>query len=286
MPGSYCDNCGTALSGPYCSSCGQRAHASARSLRALLHDAWHDLTHLEGRFAVTLRRLLLQPGQLTQDYFAGQRARYAPPFRMYLVISVLFFGLSSLADRWTAGGGEGADQRHAAHSTAKPGDCADIHINSTAMEQYAQRLCGRVIADGGESINHTFHSLVPKAMFVFLPLVAIAIGALYRRQHRYFVEHLVFVLHTHAALFAAMAILSILHICAALFAASAIAAVTSTGDLFLLCYATWYVYRALRRYYGLSRGATLLRLAPLGTAYLLCLGLTMAGTFLVSAALV
>jgi hypothetical protein len=255
-------------------------------LRALLHDAWHDLTHLEGRFAATLRRLLLQPGQLTQDYFAGQRARYAPPFRMYLVISVLFFGLASLANHWTTEAGEAGEQHHAVHSTAKPGDCRDIHINSLSMERYAQRLCTRVTADGGESINHTFHSLVPKAMFVLLPLVAIVIGALYRRQHRYFVEHLVFVLHTHAALFAVMAALSILHLGAALTAASTAAAVSNASDLFLLVYASWYVYRALRRYYGLSRRATLLRLVPLGSAYLLCLVLTMAGTFLISAVLV
>ena len=35
--------------------------------------------------------LLLRPGQLTRDYLEGRRARYMPPFRMYLVLSVIFF---------------------------------------------------------------------------------------------------------------------------------------------------------------------------------------------------
>jgi hypothetical protein len=35
--------------------------------------------------------LLVRPGQLTRDYLEGRRARYMPPFRMYLVLSVVFF---------------------------------------------------------------------------------------------------------------------------------------------------------------------------------------------------
>ena len=37
MPAA-CENCLTPLVGPYCAQCGQHAHASARTLRALLHD--------------------------------------------------------------------------------------------------------------------------------------------------------------------------------------------------------------------------------------------------------
>ena len=34
---------------------------------------------------------MARPGLLTHDYLQGRRARYMPPFRMYLVLSVLFF---------------------------------------------------------------------------------------------------------------------------------------------------------------------------------------------------
>jgi hypothetical protein len=39
----------------------------------------------------TLLPLLIRPGKLTKDYLEGRRARYMPPFRMYLVLSVVFF---------------------------------------------------------------------------------------------------------------------------------------------------------------------------------------------------
>ena len=33
----------------------------------------------------------MRPGQLTRDYLRGRRARYMPPFRSYLVLSLIFF---------------------------------------------------------------------------------------------------------------------------------------------------------------------------------------------------
>ena len=55
-----CGNCNAPLTGPYCAQCGQHAHQSARSLSVVLHDGWDLLTHLDGRFWSTLRRLLSQ----------------------------------------------------------------------------------------------------------------------------------------------------------------------------------------------------------------------------------
>ncbi|MFO1410828.1 MAG: DUF3667 domain-containing protein, partial [Steroidobacteraceae bacterium] len=93
MTAAWCGNCGAHLQGPYCAQCGQHAHASARGFGALLHDGWHTLTHLDGRFWKTLWALLRRPGFLTIEYFAGRRQRYLPPVRLYLVLSVLFFAL-------------------------------------------------------------------------------------------------------------------------------------------------------------------------------------------------
>ena len=86
-----CLNCGTELRGQYCGSCGQRARGRLISLWELLQDAFGDLFELDSRLWRTLIPLLLRPGRLTKDYLEGRRARYMPPFRMYLVLSVVFF---------------------------------------------------------------------------------------------------------------------------------------------------------------------------------------------------
>ena len=86
-----CLNCGTPLRGQYCGNCGQRARNRLISLWELLQDAFGDLFELDSRLWRTTIPLLIRPGQLTRDYLEGRRARYMPPFRMYLVLSVIFF---------------------------------------------------------------------------------------------------------------------------------------------------------------------------------------------------
>jgi len=86
-----CLNCGTELRGQYCGNCGQRASNRLISLWELTRDAFGDLFEIDSRLWRTLIPLLIRPGTLTKDYLEGRRARYMPPFRMYLVLSVVFF---------------------------------------------------------------------------------------------------------------------------------------------------------------------------------------------------
>ncbi len=86
-----CLNCATRLRGQYCGNCGQRARSRLISLWQLLSEAFGDLLEFDSRLWRTLIPLLIRPGQLTRDYLEGRRARYMPPFRMYLVLSVIFF---------------------------------------------------------------------------------------------------------------------------------------------------------------------------------------------------
>lgn len=86
-----CLNCGARLRGQYCGSCGQRSRSRLISLWELISDAFGDLFELDSRLWQTLVPLLVRPGRLTADYLQGKRARFMPPFRMYLVLSVLFF---------------------------------------------------------------------------------------------------------------------------------------------------------------------------------------------------
>jgi hypothetical protein len=304
-----CGNCNAPLTGPYCAQCGQHAHQSARSLGVVLHDGWDLLTHLDGRFWSTLRRLLSQPGRLTVDYFADRRARYVSPFRLYFVLSIAFFALaaanSTLISKSTADGRAAltpADvtdlQRElhqappaiAEHVTATDtgvdvnldaNDCAKIELRWPWLQARLRTACQRQIADNGRSAAHAFGSYVPKMMFVFLPLMALIMMPLYRTPRRYYVEHLVFFLHTHAALFLVMIGDMLLGIAARVL--PYLSGVASAGDVAAACYAVWYVYRAMRRYYGNRRALTLAKLAVVGLAYQIFLGIMVGVTLLLSA---
>jgi hypothetical protein len=106
-PDPVCANCGAAVADTYCGRCGQRVEHHLHSLREFLGEATEVLTHADSRVWRTFIPLLFRPGFLTQQFLQGRRASYLPPFRLYIVLSVLFFLVISLhADvpRNTAGG--------------------------------------------------------------------------------------------------------------------------------------------------------------------------------------
>lgn len=95
----HCLNCDTELRGQYCANCGQRSTTRLISLWQLLKEAFGDLLEFDSRLWRTLIPLVRRPGRLTLDYLQGRRARYMPPFRMYLVLSVIFFVVASFDAR-------------------------------------------------------------------------------------------------------------------------------------------------------------------------------------------
>lgn len=91
-----CLNCGTELKGPFCYYCGQPDRNFMRFFPVLLRDLMEDLLDLDSRFMRTMKPLLFKPGRLTRDYMEGRRFRYAPPMRLYIFSSIVFFLLAAL----------------------------------------------------------------------------------------------------------------------------------------------------------------------------------------------
>lgn len=331
-----CRNCEAPLSGPYCSRCGQHARGSARAMRTLVVEARDALVHLDGRLWRTLGALLLHPGLLTLEYFRERRARYVPPFRLYLAASLAFFSLAFVAGprrgplvlddeqraearqemeqavaalrstpgvppaairaleeaaRQPLGGAAAGEAAPGAPARTDPGaagprrglPCEGIRIEgSPRLEKVLTEACLRTAGDQGRTLGRTMAANVPRMMFVFLPLMALVMKALYRRPRRYYVEHLVFFLQTHAAVFllfaAALALAALGNRAPGMLGASGRLA----GGL-LWVYSAWYVWRALRVYYRQGRALTLAKSAVLAMAYLFFLSLTLLGTAVVSA---
>lgn len=107
-PEGVCANCETDLQGPVCHSCGQLADEYHRPVRGLLGELIEGFFALDGRVARTLPNLLARPGRVTRDYLKGKRARYMPPFRLYIIASLIFFLLVPGIDQLTDGVADGA----------------------------------------------------------------------------------------------------------------------------------------------------------------------------------
>ena len=93
---TICRNCSASLEGPFCARCGQKAAPLNPTVGRLARDVAHELVDLDGRIFRTVRLLLTRPGFLSLEHFAGRRARYISPIRLYLFFSVFFFAASAL----------------------------------------------------------------------------------------------------------------------------------------------------------------------------------------------
>ena len=184
-----CRNCGQPLTGRYCAGCGQEDRPLAPSLRALVGDAWEALTSLEGRAFQSLGRLFFAPGFLTREYIEGRRVRWVSPVRLYIVVSVVYFGLTSL----TGWGGVDFDLRVT----------GDSEVDA---QEELQRLGFESQAEVDEAARVAVNTWLPRAMFLLVPIFAGLVGVARREAGRTYPQHLVFSLHVHAAVFGAFAL--------------------------------------------------------------------------------
>lgn len=91
-----CRNCGTIFHGDYCPGCGQSTTEYDRPFLFLLSDFASGVFSFDARLWRSLTALMLRPGLMEADYTDGRRARYVPPFRLYLFLSFFFFLLLTM----------------------------------------------------------------------------------------------------------------------------------------------------------------------------------------------
>jgi Protein of unknown function (DUF3667)/Domain of unknown function (DUF4286) len=341
-PVEQCLNCKNPLSGQYCATCGQRARSRLISLWELVSDAFGDLFELDSRLWRTLIPLFARPGVLTRDYLEGRRVRFMPPFRTYLVLSIIFFliaffdpkkdlqilfepeetGSTSVSESETEPesdpdaakvGQEVLDELEDAGvevSEEQKKDLKAVHeglsinIGDGTAESACQfddfentqmplwlakrltkerllRVCEKVTANDGRDFVNQLLDNVPAALFFLLPLMALVLKILYPLSKRYYVEHLLFVVHFHAFFFLVLT-LQILLSRAGTLTAIPDGAVTTTIVAISL-YIPVYLYKAMRRVYGQGHLLTLLKYLMLVVAYAIGFSLVLLTATLIAA---
>lgn len=226
-------------------------------------EATESLTHADSRLWRTLGALLLRPGFLTREFFAGRRVRYLPPVRLYLVISVLFFVVAAALPgdgglRLQVGDPALAAPAVPAASTDR---CDDLDYEGPGESWLRPRLaasCRTLQREGSAALVEAFRHNLPRALFLLLPAIAAVMALMYWRPRRFYVEHLLFLVHNHACVFLVGTLL---------LPVAQLLPGTGVVALAALAYFAWYFHRALRVFYGQGHGRTLAKLVALAAIY-------------------
>ncbi len=356
-----CLNCGTALNGQYCGDCGQRARSRLISIWELIQEAFGDLLELDSRLWRTLIPLTIRPGKLTRDYLEGRRARFMPPFRTYLVLSIFFFLIAFFDPRQELGiffepeedvpsetsvetpgnqpsaedirqeimgelvaeGVLSADEAGLAQvDGARPGsttntdeetnpdeqadsgdgfnitidpdtgeassDCDDVDIGDVPewaakrlTPERLQAVCERVVVDDGQAFLGKLLDNVPAALFILLPLMALILKLLYPLSKRYYVEHLLFVVHYHAFVFLILTMQILFGRFARLVSLPDSVADVTTFAVSL--YIPIYLYKAMRSVYEQGHLFTITKFMVLLVSYFIGLSVILVFAALITA---
>jgi hypothetical protein len=264
---------------------------------------------------------------LTKDYLDGRRARFMPPFRSYLVLSIVFFLVAFFDPKQDLQilfepDAIGSDTEAPAGDTASDGNAANVARQvldeldadgvelsdadreklqeagkglsiriadgsgepSCELEGYdeaevpqwlAKRItknrlrhvCEKIQANSGRDFFRKLLDNVPAALFFLLPLMALILKILYPLSKRYYVEHLLFVVHFHAFFFL---ILTLQVLFSRLSPVASIPnAATEVTVVAVSLYIPVYLYKAMRRVYGQRHLITVPKYLMLIMAYVL-----------------
>jgi hypothetical protein len=282
-----CKNCHAVLLGRFCVNCSQAADVHVPSTVELLHEMLEGLTHSDSRLWRTLSLLWFKPGRLTEEFVAGRRVAYLPPFRLYLILSIVFFLVASFVHLPSGPIVQFDDDATpaAASSGSRITGCQDANFMTFTKDpkwnQRFQNACREVVRDNGKTLWPIVVHTAPKAMFIFLPLIAFLHMLLYWRPRYRYAQHLLFFIHLHALYFS----VAILSICAIL-AADSWPKMSGVSD-FLQTVLGWYlaIYTlfAMRRVFRRSWGGTLFKAVVLFFVYNIVFVLTLAGVVVYAA---
>jgi Protein of unknown function (DUF3667) len=236
---------------------------------------------LEGALWRTLGLLLLKPGRLTTEYFAGRRRRYVLPLRIYLSASFVFFlvvkvlgaGAPVEMKVHVTDPAQAASAASAASATPIPALEADeaelaelrrCETNPDAcgwFKTQVARIAGRARDDPGfgPAVASRTASMAPYAVFALLPVFAGIVMLAYRKQAMTYGGHFVFSMHMHAFWFIALLLVALLP--------------KALSDLVFVAIPVHGVW-ALRAVYGESLGRTIWK--ALGIMVLYCIALVAA----------
>ncbi|MEM7372628.1 MAG: DUF3667 domain-containing protein [Bacteroidota bacterium] len=254
QPMDSCMNCGRSLdpTDAYCPSCGQKNVDRKVPFWVFLGEFVGKQFRLDGKWWRSLKPFLIRPGFLTNEFIAGRRKRYAPPIQFFLFIGFFCF---LLVNKYF--------DREVSQQDIEKGNFRITVIDKEEIDNMLEEYIYEQAIKAQQNPKDFFQQIfkqIPIVLLLVLPMYAVLLRGFYFRSGIFLVEHLVFLLHTHAFLFVLLglnfllAMLGVYH-----------------GTITLICLAIFlvYLFMSMRRVYQKRRLKIVLHLILLGLCYVL-----------------
>ncbi len=213
-----CQNCGYLGSGSYCSNCGQGFSELNRPIRKIISELF-DVFDLDHRIFRSIVPFLFKPGFLAREYLLGRRKKFISPFRLYLLLSLVFFFLAQYTSKRVLGDGE-SNWVHINNDSTNAiitNDSLAIELlrndsnfksisdsNNTSTSIINDRMIKRLRASAVEALTNkeiflsNFYESISYILFLLMPIFALLLKLLYVRRRVYYIEHLIFSINIHS----------------------------------------------------------------------------------------
>jgi Protein of unknown function (DUF3667) len=226
----------------FCNNCGQENRDIKLPVRYFVTDFFESLTNLDTKTFHSLRDLLMSPGLLTKNFNANKRARYVPPFRLYLLTSALFFLLLTFVFKKDVVENE-ANFRNTLIKETGAGQISMFTLTRFSGEQFKQLLAiedvsvakvdsfcqasniktdfinSRILKGlldfrtgklQASQIEEMLFENLSYSLFLCMPIFAFLLFLFNDRNKYFFSEHFVFALHFHTYVFIVLGISSLI----------------------------------------------------------------------------
>ena len=192
-----CTKCGAEGIGRFCANCGARLSARRDlSVKHFLAEATVAITDLDSALISSFRALFMKPGELTASYLFGDRHRFLPPFRIFLLCNLLYFvavaqfGLTVLSAPLHVQVDDMAYRRVSQAVLTKR-----LHFEKPAVTP-AQKTHRAAIKKTFETkYDSATEGIAKTIVVVLIPFYAVLFQLLFTGQRRFFAEHLIFSTH-------------------------------------------------------------------------------------------
>ncbi|HEX5626146.1 MAG TPA: DUF3667 domain-containing protein [Saprospiraceae bacterium] len=153
-----CGNCGHRfeLDEHFCPKCGQENHSPNQPIRHYLSELVETLLHLDSKFFSTVATMVRHPGKTTLEYNENKRARYMPPVRLYIFVSLVFFLLVRVPSLYKETGDAGKDPIRTESRSTGPQAGADAPTPDTTTQEKVKGPKDTVISFNYSNIRWSF----------------------------------------------------------------------------------------------------------------------------------